>query len=170
MAPRAALAGLERCWVGVSQGICCAPASQGCPGRPTGVKIQSNFQFPGVPQRATIPPCRTPKRSYMVSNASLRSPRFCTRGLRWVAWGPPLNAPFGASKWLPGPLWPGWSGAGSACPRGAAVPLQWHTAPLIGRPLTLNPRPPSPFRLCHSLTLRAQRARTVAHFLVYIYI
>ena len=99
---------------------------------------------------------------------TLRSHGFCTWSLRWVAWGPILNTPFGASKWLPGPLWPGWSGAGSACPRGAAVPLQWHTAPLIGRPLTLNPRPPSPFRLCHSLTLRAQRARTVALLLVCI--
>ncbi len=40
---------------------------------------------------------------------SRRSRGSCTWSLRWPALGPTWNAPFGVSKRLPGPFWPGWS-------------------------------------------------------------
>ncbi len=60
------------------------------------------------------------------ASPSSRSPWFCTWSLRGLALGPTLNAPFGASKWLPGPFWPGWSGAGptTILQRGPTTTLQ----------------------------------------------
>ena len=43
-----------------------------------------------------------------------RSPASCTCGIQWPALGPTLNAPFDASKWLPGALLAGLAWAGPA--------------------------------------------------------
>jgi hypothetical protein len=48
--------------------------------------------------------------------SSPRSPGSCTWSLRWPALGPTLNAPFGWSKLLPWPFWPGWPWAGPGWP------------------------------------------------------
>ena len=82
------------------------------PGDPQGWKCDQNFSFlvdPSAPKyhhaglRNGVIWCQMALWSGPAAPPSPRSPGFCTWSLRWLALGPTLNAPFGASEWLPGP-------------------------------------------------------------------
>jgi hypothetical protein len=103
------------------------------PGDPQGWKRDQNVGFlldPSVPKcdragsRNEVIWCRTALCSGPVVPPSPLSPGSYTWSLRWPALGPTLNALFGVSKWLPGPVWPGWAWAGPGWPRWVAPPPQ----------------------------------------------
>ncbi len=64
--------------------------------------------------------CQTALWSGPGATPSPPSPGSYTWSLRWPALSPTLNAPL--SKWLPGPVWPGWAWAGPGWPRWVAPP------------------------------------------------
>ncbi len=70
--------------------------------------------------------CQITLCSGLTAPPSPRLPGSCTGGLRRPALGPPLNAPFGAFKALPGPFGLGWGWAGPGRPRGVS---RWGGGP-----------------------------------------